>query len=235
MKNIILDREASEYLVFVDIETLAAGPAINPDTLTPPGNLKKKETIEEWYAFSAPIQADKEYRKRSLDSMQGLIICIGVGIGDIEPTYFATEIADEEHEKEIVGKFSDYLFNSLRSEFASIKFIGHNFRAFDALWLKRKCWKYNFNWLCQSINTSKYSGNVDDTMEIWSCDNYQEKAKLTDIAKFLGLGEKLDGIDGSMVHDLFHAGEFQTIWDYCCQDVVLTRTVYNRLKFNEVF
>jgi hypothetical protein len=49
---------------------------------------------------------------------------------------------------------------------------------------------------------------------------------MDDIANFLGISGKTEGVDGSKVFDLWQAGYLQIINDYCAQDVEVTRNVH---------
>lgn len=50
---------------------------------------------------------------------------------------------------------------------------------------------------------------------------------LKDLAQHLGIDVDLEGIDGSQVLDLFNAGDHDTIHDYVCSDVTVTRRLFN--------
>jgi hypothetical protein len=55
-------------------------------------------------------------------------------------------------------------------------------------------------------------------------------AKLADIAEFLGVGEKAEGLSGSEIYPAWLAGEHDRIRRYCAQDVELTRAIYRRCR-----
>lgn len=213
------------HTCYVDIETIPVGDAIDPRTLTPPGNMKKAETIEAWFATEAPKVADEVFRKRSLDSMAGQIFCISWAIDDEDPKCVSLANFDE-------GGLVQELERAM-SSLKSVVWVGHNALSFDMLWLWRRALKYDLPWLAQEIKLDRYRGNVRDTMLMWGgADPHQNRCKLADIAAFLGIEDgKMEGVDGSQVYDLYLAGELDKIAAYCCQDVALVRQVYRRLGF----
>lgn len=231
MKNIVLEREQESVSIFIDIETIPSGDPIDPNTLTPPGNLKKKDTIEAWQAFDAPRLAEELYRKRSLNSMEGKIICVGCAIGDDKATTWGDD--GDVNEKDILKLMVDDIQLSLPSPFASIVWIAHNGIGFDFKWLKRKAIKYQLPWLAQSIRPERYGGNCIDTIQLWQCGDYKDAyCKLSAIADFLGIPYSTD-VDGSMVYDMFLAGKIAEICEYCRRDVELVRAVYRKIMFLE--
>jgi hypothetical protein len=62
-------------------------------------------------------------------------------------------------------------------------------------------------------------------MEMWAVD-FKDYVSLDKIAKFLGLGGKEEGIDGSKVYDMWLEGQLEKIEKYCREDVELVREVY---------
>ena len=212
-----------EYEIVVDIESLPAGDMPTPDTMKPPAQMKKADTIAKWREEEAPKLVEEEFKKRALDSMAGRILCIGVAINDEEPECFYHET----HEQAVLVAFEQYIRKKIDPMY-TITWIGHNILGFDALWMWRRAIKYDLGWLARNFNFNKWKGNIQDTMLMWACDNYQEKRSLDDIATFLGLGGK-QGINGSMVYDMFKRGEHEKIALYCKNDVSVTREVYRRI------
>lgn len=212
------------HTCYVDIETIPVGDAIDHRTLTPPGTMKKTETIDAWHTNEAPKIAEEMFRKRALDSMAGQILCISWAVNDEEPKCVALANLDE---GALLQEFEKAI-----SSLKSVVWVGHNALSFDMLWLWRRAIKYDLPWLIQGIKLDRYRGNVQDTMLMWGgADPHQNRCKLADIAAFLGIeGGKLDGIDGSQVYDLWMAGEIDKIAAYCRQDVALVRQVYRRLS-----
>jgi hypothetical protein len=103
--------------------------------------------------------------------------------------------------------------------------VGHNIRTFDLPWIWRKSLKYRLHSLARIIPRAKFDKRIQDTLELWAAD-FRDRVGMDSIARFLGLGGKTEGVDGSQVFDLWQAGELQTINDYCRQDVEVARKVY---------
>ena len=194
--------------LFIDIETIPAGDPSDH------GTLKRGET------------EDEAYRKRALDSMKGEIICIGWAYGEDEP--YAISSPKENHEGELLGLF-DSIIHSLRGSYKqSFEWVGWNIKSFDLTWIWRKAIQYNLKSLRQSIIRDRFKGNVIDLMEMWASD-FRDMRKQSDVAKFLGIPDLSNGIDGSQVYDLYKAGKIKEIAEYCKGDVITTREIYKRI------
>jgi len=120
-----------------------------------------------------------------------------------------------------------------------VQWVGHNISKFDAKWLVRHgiksglAFPSRFNLNLKSglafpsrFNLNRYRGNVRDTMTMWGCGDYQDHTKLDDLARFLGVGKKTKGIDGSQVWQYYKDGKLDEIKSYCADDVELTRAVF---------
>jgi hypothetical protein len=203
--------------VYLDIETIPGPhpPDLEAMKAKAPSNYKKPEAIQKW----AEENQEAEHRKQALDSMQGQILCIGVAIDDDEP-----QVCYDKERLQLVW-LEENILDHLQG---NIVWIGHNIRSFDLQWLWRKAVKYNLPGLCDYIPRYRYAKNVIDTMEVWAGPDYRAMCSLDSIARFLGIPGK-DGVDGSMVYDLWQAGEHEKIREYCAGDVRMVREVYKRL------
>lgn len=105
------------------------------------------------------------------------------------------------------------------------KLIGFNCLSFDLPYLITRSLKYK-------TKVPFLRGNIIDLRLILSFGNKYQKGKLTDYTKLLlgKKGEKLDGIDGSMMLNLWKKQELERIANYCMKDVMLTAEVYFALK-----
>jgi len=211
-----------ERLLFIDIESLPAGDPVDPKTLTPPGNLKKPETIAAWYETEAPAKALEQFRARALDSMQGRILCIGWATREKEGVICEdTEFGTLTNFAQVIEQIYPWGLRPL--------FVGWNVEAFDLPWLWRKAVQYGVKPLRKGI--SKHRNGVEncvDLMRVWSAD-WRQYNKLEDVAAFLGLPQKINGIDGSKVYDLYLEGRIDEIMEYCLGDVRTVRSIYERI------
>lgn len=213
---------------FIDIETIPSGIAVDPRSLTPPGNMKKSDTIEQWYQTEAPRIAEEQFRKRALDSMQGEILVVSWAVDNEDPQFLVQESDVDQAEEYLMTQLEFSLQNTVASP---IIWIGHNAIDFDMLWLWRRAIRYDLPWLANNIKIDRYRGNIHDTMQIWSGGRSNGYCKLDAIASFLGLPGKTDDMDGSQVYDYYLQGRINEIADYCVQDVRLVRDVYKHISW----
>jgi len=208
-------------VITLDIETIAAGEPIDPATMPHPAKMSLEKTIAEWRRDKAPQEAEEQYRKRALDSMQGEIICICWAIDDGEVNFHKGL-----NEKTLLIEFIQMVSVDI-PQHELITWVGHFGLTFDLLWLWRKAVKYNLGWLIRNIRLSRYSGNVEDTNIMWNGID-RGYTSLDSIAKFLDVGEPIGS--GAQVYDWYLEGEYDKIIEHCKQDVNLCRAIYKRMK-----
>jgi len=242
--------------LFIDIETV---PAQRPDFLdelkaemsadlatkiaaiAPPGNFKKQETIDAWYADEAPkIRAamqsefekelDSTYRKTSFDGAFGQVCVIGFAIND-EPaiTLFNTDWQDE---RTLLENFACCLTSDIEhKDFVTV--VGHNVASFDLRFLMHR---YIVNGIRPHSVISRAaqakpweSDKVFDTMVQWA--GVGNRIKLDKLCKALNVPTPKGELDGSKVWDYVNAGRIDEVAAYCKKDVEATRQVYKRMTF----
>jgi len=209
-------------LLFLDIETIPAGEPIDPMGLKAPSQMKKAETIAEWYKNEAPALAEEAWRKGSLDSMRGEILCIGWAYDDKADVYC------ENDERGTLEMFA-YLMMDVMGSYKQIPtFVGWNSNSFDIPWIWRKAIKYGLKPIKTAINRDRYKGNSIDLMNVWASD-FKDYRKMSDVADFLGIEDRSNGIDGSQVYDLYKEGRIEEIKTYCMGDVLTVRDIYNKI------
>lgn len=201
-------------IVYCDIETIPGEKMPSIDDITRPGNIKKPESIKKWLEENGEKAVEDLWRKQSLVAEQGRILCIGVCIDDEKP-FAVDSVAD--------------FYKAIPTTVDL--FVGHNIRGFDAPWIFKHAIREKVRpGRRQQFAFNKFRGNIADTIDMWSCDVWGSKTKLDTIARFLGVGHKTDGIDGSQVFDYWQDGRVDEIKAYCCDDVELTRAVYKRIE-----
>lgn len=211
-----------DRLIFLDLETIPAGPPIDPMSLKAPGNFKKAESIAEWYANEAPALAEQKWRDGGLDSMKGDILCIGWINNE------STGVICEGNEYDTLWRFNDLVATVMNDYKVLPKFVGWNINAFDIPWIWRKAVKYGIRFLRESINRDRYKGNSIDLMQVWASD-FKDYRKMSDVAAYLGIEDRSNGIDGSKVYDLYKEGRIEEIKAYCMGDVETVRDIYKRI------
>lgn len=208
--------------VYLDIETL---PAFWSDAqieanarASVPGNYTKADTIEKWVAE----HASELHRRTALDSLQARILCIGCAIedGPVETAY------NEFGTNDGLRAMLDWLLVRLAGD---VVIIGHNIAGFDLPMLLRAAWRLEHP-IARVLPRTPRSRVVVDTQEMWKAtDTRGTGARLADIAAFLGLEGKGEGLAGDKVYDAWLAGEHDRIRAYCAQDVALVRTIHGRI------
>jgi 3'-5' exonuclease len=231
--------------LFFDIETIPAGdmpPVELPrkpllqdvkvgnrkgDTAEAYANQKLPELIDKWMEECEllKIKNEEDFKKRAVNSLTAQIVCLGYALDDERPEVFTGT------EEEIISAY-DSLLNSYGHQKISIPLVGHNIMEFDIPLIFHRAIKYKkLSLINYIIQLNDYQGRavIYDTMQKWNLMSYRKYTKLDDIALFLGISGKGE-IDGSKVWDLWKNGKRQEIFEYCKDDIELTRNVYKRMK-----
>lgn len=166
----------------------------------------------------------EEAKKAALDALTGRIVCIGTIILDDFRVLSATSTASDD-ERLLLNHF----WSLLRQE--NIRaFVAHNGLSFDLPYI----------WRRSVINQVKPSVQLDlrryrsdfvyDTMCVWGNWESRSNASLNSLAAALGLGEKSGS--GDQVLDLWRAGRYREIAEYCMNDCWLTYQCFCRMNFS---
>ena len=209
-----------------DIETIPAG---DPEDVVVkvPANYKKQETIDKYILE----HRDEEFRKGALHGISGQIISIAwqVDSESIE-CLTRTDVMSVTGEADMLQDFFNQLCGgrSLKDT-ARIKWIGHNSIDFDLRYLKQRCWVQDVMPPVIIPADAKHGHWAFDVMKEWA--GWKGYVKQDELYKALG-GQPYadDDIDGSMVYDLWLAGEYDKIRDYNIRDVEKLSYNYERLK-----
>lgn len=207
--------------IYIDIETRVGNGKPDPSSIKAPGNYKDPDKIAAYQAAAV----DDEWRKQALQPLNGRLACIGFAIEE-EPARCVIGL----EEKQVLAEFVNVLrtvHDNLPAGAQTITWIGHNIAEFDLLWLRLRALKYGMFWLAKNINLDRYRGNFQDTMLMSG--TWSNKFRLDDLCRFFGLDGKPDGMDGSKVHDLWQAGKYADIVEYCKQDVEQVRALHEIL------
>jgi len=206
--------------LYLDIETLPGAEGPDPNEVEPPRNYKDPDKI----AAYQREKAEEAYRAQAVDSMRGRLLCIGWAFGT-EPAQAAILGSDDiETELDLLLTFQGSLLKR-HCDLGRLAWVGHNIRAFDLPWIWRKALQHRLYPLAEAIPRQRFDRRVEDTMEMWAAD-FRDRVSLDDIAAFLGLQGKPEGIDGSKVYDYWLEGDLESIREYCRQDVDLVRGVH---------
>lgn len=215
--------------VYTDIETIPSQDeqvalAIS-ETIKPPAQMKKAETINDWIANEKPNAVREAVAKTALDGTYGQIVCIGYAFDDAD----AVTIAGPD-ERELLRHFFDDLQAASVNEYGNL-FIGHNLTAFDLRFIYHRAVINKIKPPAGiPINVKQWSEHIFDTMTYWA--GYKGFIGLDRLAKALGLEGKSTDFTWENILPAYLAGDFFSIRDYCKDDVNLTREVYKRLTFS---
>lgn len=228
--------------IYLDIETL---PSLAPDArelarlgVKPPGSYKKPETIAAWWNDEGEAAIHEAYRKQALDAASGELCAIGFCNDDTEPASLVRGMDELE---------ADFLRRALAGIMARLDtgtrtgpdgtdwpdapyFIAHN-APFDLGFMWRRCVVHGIRPPFKLPPPSARDGkDFADTMTAWA--GYRNTIGLDRLCRALGIpSPKATGTDGSMVFDLWNAGDLEAIRRYNAADVAAVRACWHKLQW----
>jgi DNA polymerase elongation subunit (family B) len=213
---------------FFDVETLPCNDELViaelEKTISPPGNIKKSESIATWMDENKDAALLDLIAKTSFDGMYGRIACIAWCSGDGE----ILSTTPGNSEGEAIGMFYDYISFSHDNVFC-----GHNISGFDLPFLKHRSIILDIappDLLWKAMNAKIWDSCIQDTMLMWNPDK-QKRVSAAKLCKVLKI-ESDDDIDGSMVAKTWESDPNKVIY-HCVEDVRKVRQIYKRLTFNK--
>ena len=182
------------------------------------------------------FSAAEMYEQRAgIQAEFGKIICISTG-------YFYTDKGGRlcfrlksyagNDEKQLLTEFINAVDKFYKTN-PAMHFAGHNIKEFDIPYISRR---FLINGLplpsCLQLSGKKpWETNLVDTMQLWKFGDYKNYTSLNLLANCLGIQTPKEGIDGSMVKDIYYKQkDLPRIVDYCQKDVVATAQVFLRLQ-----
>ena len=221
--------------LFIDLETI---PDQKPGAIDeylldikPPGQYKKPESIEKWMENNAEAAAVENWKRSALHGIAGQICSISWAFGD--------EGVDGciGTEGGVIRGFFNAISDQIKlgeGRYPTIRWIGHNVIDFDLRFLFQRAVINNIKPPCRlPMNARHGSDHVYDTMKAW--EGWKGYVSQDDLIHALGIEleapDALMDVDGSMVWDLYQAGQFDTILNYNKLDVEKCRAIYRRLKW----
>lgn len=191
---------------------------------TPPGNIKKQETIDKWMAENKHEDAvEAAISKSCFSGATNHIVAISWAFNDdaVQGQY----ISAIEHEHLMLKNFFDAI-----KDLSMPIFCGHNIVNFDLRVIKQRAMVLGIEIPhCFPVSAKAWDKNIYDTMLEWDSDR-QNMIKMDLLARALGIEGK-SGIDGSMVYPMWKEGKFAEIATYCGDDVRMGREIYNKMTF----
>jgi len=148
-----------------------------------------------------------------------------IGVGD-EEKWAARTLKDE---ADLL-----YWFHQLLDERPDYWLGGHSIKDFDIPFLIRRMIIHEMILpkQLQIFNIKPWDLMIVDTNVMWGCGDWRYKITLDLLCSVLGIpSPKVEtGVDGSKVRELFLAGEYKTINEYCKADIYRTSCAYKKLK-----
>lgn len=219
--------------IYLDIETLPTEDAevmvSIAETITPPGNISKVETIAAWNLDKKPEAIKQAVLKTSFDGTYGRILCIGWAVDNTSPSHSIGE------EAAVLGAFMDALLPIMpqsRLEQSAV-FVGHNISGFDLRFLWQRCVINKVVMpatLLAACRAKAWDKAIADTMLMWNPER-ERRISLDKLCKALDVPTSKGDMDGSEVYETYLAGDLDKIATYCKADVVATRECYRRMMF----
>ncbi len=216
--------------LFFDIETLPTNDeqVIKrlADSIRPPGNIKKKESIDAWMEENYEQELKEKIKKTSLDAAYGRVACIAWDDG------FLTTSFKNMSEYEVISDFYESIENTGIETFS-----GHNIAGFDLKFLKQRSMilgiKPPAN-ILKAMNAKPWDDCIKDTMLMWDSDK-NKMMSLDTMCWLFGVKHDMPDFNGSMVADTWKTNP-QKVIDYCIADVKAERELYYKMVFdNPVF
>jgi len=222
-------------ILHIDIETIPSQLQWVKDgikeTIKPPGNIKKPESIDKWMKENAEQSAENEWLKTSFNGAVGEIICIAWAFDD-DPVQVIGRKLDEPESEMLGGFVGSVLFgaNSKHSDLIKpITWCGHYITGFDLHFLWQRMIVNNKEMPVDiPHNVKPWGQGVFDTCHEWKGDT-SGYGSLDAVAKILGI-EQTKTMSGADVWPEIQAGNYEKVFDYCKSDVEIARQVYNRIK-----
>jgi len=214
--------------LFIDIETL---PDQRPDafknilnTVEPPANYKKAESIQKWKDEQGESVAQETYRKTALKGIAGEVLSIAWALDDGEIEGLLR--MPGESEADLLSKFFKSVYRQLDHGHSRLTWIGHNVIEFDLRFIKQRCLVNDVRPSFVIPADAKHGNVVFDTMREWcGWKGYVSQQALCDA---FGIDGKSD-MTGADVYDEYLAGNYKKILDYNKDDVRIVRELFQRM------
>lgn len=215
------------FILTLDVETLPGqteeARAIARAETKAPGNLKKAESIEAWWAEQGDAAVMETWRRQALDPATGELCAIGFATGEEgEPDCFVRAVDEPEGAflRRALRAVQETTIQDMRRPFI----VGHNVQ-FDLQFLRARCWANRIAppvWLPRP--DARLGRDYGDTMTQFA--GYGGRISLSKLCRCLGLSDPKADSDGCDVPDLWQRGCYAAIAEYCKGDVAATRQAW---------
>lgn len=204
--------------IFVDIETLPPEQCGHPD------------------CNGRDPCPDDEYRKLALRAERGRLLCVGLiveqnglimqqGVLGRDRSTLRFHLDEAKTLRGLWRQFDGF---DVKKDLV----IGHNLFDFDLLFLLKRSVIHQVRPPVQFSFARYRSQPLFDTMREWEKWAFA-RISLADLARALNLRSSKGELDGSKVYETFMQGHHVAIADYCLRDVMLTREIFYKMRFEQ--
>lgn len=222
-----------EHFLLLDIETVPQQPSFH---------LLDEQWQQLWtekssrYPFNAERPPETTYTDRAgILAEFGKIVCISTG-------YFYADRHKQlclhvhtlcgHNEKTLLEQFLLVVQQFIRKK-KIFEFAGHNIKEFDIPYLCRRMTVHNMPLpSCLQLNGQKpWETQIFDTLTWWKFGDYKNYISLKLLTAVLGLPSAKEGMDGSMVQDVYYKEQdLLKIATYCAGDVEAVARILLKFK-----
>jgi hypothetical protein len=221
-------------LLTIDIETIPGqsdeARAIARAETKAPGNLKKPESIEAWWAEHGEAAVEEAWRKQALDPALGELCAIGFACGEESPAVSVVRRLDET-ERDFLKRAISTMHAAIEIEYGQYWhesrrpfLIGHN-TPFDIGFLRARCWAnriYPPHWLPKA--DARLGRDYGDTMQTFA--GYGGRISLSRLCRCLGIPDPKQDGDGRDVLALWKEGQHDALAAYNRADIEAARACW---------
>jgi len=213
--------------LFIDLESIPSqSKKVKEEirnSISPPGNIKKKESIDKWMEEKAESASEEKWLKTSLDGTRGQIISIAYA-------------GDNDEVQAVYGDNEKILLKEFFSRLAGCgnpTLILHGSKdLFDLRFIFQRAVIHGIEPTFPLHQDCRYNGDrTFDTMSAWF--GWGQYGSLDSICRALNIKSPKTTMKGSDVWKEYQAGNLDKIVEYNKDDVVALRQVYRRLTFTE--
>jgi predicted PolB exonuclease-like 3'-5' exonuclease len=162
-------------------------------------HIQKQRNHQSACAEAVEEALDDLHKKAALNSVTNRVLAIGYGIlmadGSIQ-TYL-------DHDDIELNLTRRMWYMVQRVGQTNGQFFTFNGNGFDLPIMTQKAWKYGLDHRYLLTKYNKMEDISADAKVRFQCGNYQQGSSLANVAKFLGVAGKLEGVTGDMFHTLY--------------------------------